>query len=614
MAIAVVIGNLAASFASGSPASFAAFAAAAAALEVLGGAFLLRWARFEERFESIRDVIVFILVAVYVSPVTAGALGSAGLAIAGMIDWAGWTAAWQNWSVGDAMGVLIVAPLLIGWPGLAGLRTRLAGRGLEVGLLIGVLTVLCLVVFRASGLSSTTYPVAFLVLPAALLAAFRLQLLGAAVASLLVSGFALWATFGGRGPFVMGSIDESIRVMWSFMAVTAGTALTVAASVAARDRVERELRENRSWLDLIEGSVGVGTWLWDSELEKISWSEQQHRFHGLEPGLFELTPSDLMAAVAEEDRQRLWEVLSRAAAERGAFELDFRIEEPGGTKRWHVLKGRCIPKDPSRRTGPYRMVGINLDITERKRLEEGLRHSERLASLGTFAAGMAHEINNPLGTILLAAQTAQATQASGDAEALAQALDDIVDDTRRTKSIVQQVLQFTKSRGSDHVAQDLCACIEGAVVLVVPYAAQHGVTIESAPMDPSLVVSGSAIELEQVFVNLLRNAVEACDRDGRVRLEARRSDGEAQVSIHDDGCGVAAEHQPRVFDPFFTTRSEMGGSGLGLSICYGIVEAHGGRIELASETDPAGRGTTVTVALPLVQPGETTPPAVPTGS
>lgn len=345
MAVGAALGNLAASFMSGSPPLFASFAAAAAVMEALGGAWLLRRAGFRS-FDTVRDVVSFIALAVMLSTAASGALGASGLALAGMLEWASWPVAWLNWSIGDAMGVLIVGPLLICWPGLAGLRVVTAGRGAELVALLGGITLLCLLVFPDSGLGSTAYPIAFLLVPPILWMGARFRPCGASVATLLVSGFALWSVLAEEGPFVTGSRDESIRVMWAFIAVTAGSALAIAAAVVARERSELGLRENQSWLHLIESSIDAGTWLWDSQTGEIQGSEHQLRLHGFEPGQVRMNVSNVMASVAREDRERLWETIGAAVVAREAFELDVRMERADGGTRWHALKGRCIPKDP----------------------------------------------------------------------------------------------------------------------------------------------------------------------------------------------------------------------------------------------------------------------------
>src|SRR5207248_7219681 len=190
---------------------------------------------------------------------------------------------------------------------------------------------------------------------------------------------------------------------------------------------------------------------------------------------------------------------------------------------------------------------------------------------------IAHEINNPLGAIRLSAERAQSTHTCPQAAAVTrECLDDIIENTQRCTRIVKSVLHFARQEPGDRWPADLNQIVHTAVDITRHYAAQHGtcLTLALAPVLPMLLVN--PVEIEQVLVNLIRNAVEAGNGTGCVTIRTQVVAGQPQVVIHDTGHGIAPEHLPHIFDPFYTTRHLDGGTGLGLSLTHGIITEHGG--------------------------------------
>jgi signal transduction histidine kinase len=224
---------------------------------------------------------------------------------------------------------------------------------------------------------------------------------------------------------------------------------------------------------------------------------------------------------------------------------------------------------------------------------EQLRRSERLASLGTLAAGIAHEINNPQNTILLSAQEALASGAGAEKDA---ALQIISAEAMRGGRIVKNVLAFSREERTERTRGDLNEIVRRTSELARTFLTRPGVSlqVELAPVLPAVEVN--ATEIEQVITNLVKNAAEAGKGSPvRIVLRTRAETAAAVLTIQDDGAGIPAEHLPRIFDPFFSTRIASGGTGLGLSICHSIIAAHGGSIAVASKP---GEGTLFTIRLP----------------
>ena len=237
------------------------------------------------------------------------------------------------------------------------------------------------------------------------------------------------------------------------------------------------------------------------------------------------------------------------------------------------------------------------------------RRADRLASIGTFAAGIAHEINNPLGMLLLATDVAIASV--NQPEKLVGILRQNKVDIERCTGIVRGVLDFARNRSTDRRPLDLNEVVHYGVNFTRRYGEKQGVHLETRLADKLHPVSGNMVELGQVVVNLIHNAVQACTEGGRVTIETQETGNKVQLVVRDNGCGMSPEQAQHIFDPFYTTRHHRGGTGLGLSIVHGIVTSHQGTIQVTSEP---GKGTAFTVefAMNTEEPDRTTrrpPPA-----
>jgi signal transduction histidine kinase len=250
------------------------------------------------------------------------------------------------------------------------------------------------------------------------------------------------------------------------------------------------------------------------------------------------------------------------------------------------------------------LVVVLRDVGERRRLEARLQFSERLASLGTMAAGMGHEINNPLAFVSsnlqhLRTLLASPARPSAPPVGVDAVLDDCEEGLRRIGAIVRGLRASASAAPLAGVT--LARAIDFAVRLGKSRAEERARLVQDVGPVPRTV--GSDIRIGQVLVNLVLNAVDAIapghPERNEVRVVARHEEaiGRVVVEVSDTGSGIAPEHLPRIFDPFFTTRSTRGGTGLGLFVCHEIVTECGGEIEVESEL---GRGTTFRVLLPVL--------------
>jgi len=256
-----------------------------------------------------------------------------------------------------------------------------------------------------------------------------------------------------------------------------------------------------------------------------------------------------------------------------------------------------------------RLLAVNHDlvreIDERKRAtdallqsEAQLRASERLASIGTLASGIAHEINNPVGAILAAAQLAQIVRKDPTAAAqIDSALVDIVAEAKRCGDIVRGVLQFARAEPTDKWECALRDLVVRSIRLTSAFAERHGTRIVAQLPDESPWVRANPTQIEQAIVNLIRNAIESGAREVAVGLRFQPGEGLAGVEVQDDGIGISDSDRHRILEPFFTTRRATGGTGLGLSVVHGIAHEHGGSLAVQPRSKP---GTSIVLSIPTV--------------
>jgi signal transduction histidine kinase len=249
----------------------------------------------------------------------------------------------------------------------------------------------------------------------------------------------------------------------------------------------------------------------------------------------------------------------------------------------------------------FQEIRDDLDRQVQERTKQVVR-SEQLASVGFLAAGVAHEINNPLASIAMCAESLEnRLQQTFDADDPQQAvagdyLRMIQTEAFRCKGITEKLLDFSRAGPGKRENTELGELVRGVLEMLGHMNKYQGKRVEFTPSE-AVVAAVNPQEIKQVVLNLLTNALDSLDDDGGVRIELGAHDGHAVLSVSDTGFGMAPEVLEHIFEPFFTRRRGGQGIGLGLSITYRIIADHGGRIEAAS--DGAGQGSTFRVHLPL---------------
>jgi signal transduction histidine kinase len=319
--------------------------------------------------------------------------------------------------------------------------------------------------------------------------------------------------------------------------------------------------------------------------------------------------------------------LDRALTEHGAVDgLECIIRTARNEIRSVVIAARVITV-----SGIPHVIAIYRDVTDRKKMEEAMFHNAKMASLGGIAAGVAHEINNPLGIVMQSAQNLQnrldpdfaanrraAAEAGLDLEALRKYVAarkilvftrDIQSATRRAAAIIRNMLEFSRKGSACKQWGDIGAVVEKSVQLVHNDPSIRGaldarraeMLLDISPDIPPVFCS--EVEIEQVLINLIRNAGQAMAEavpavvEPQVRVRAWAEQEFAVIEVEDNGPGIPPEVQARIFDPFFTTKPPGQGTGLGLSISYFIVtNGHAGEMAVRSAM---GHGAVFTIKLPL---------------
>jgi two-component system sensor histidine kinase FlrB len=278
-----------------------------------------------------------------------------------------------------------------------------------------------------------------------------------------------------------------------------------------------------------------------------------------------------------------------------------RLSVGGAPQEWQLRAGEASrqPHWVSISASPFDAAGGRIlllsDITEARGLREALERHQRLSAMGQMAAGLAHQLRTPLATALLYAGNLARTQLSeADRQRFAERVQARLRDLER---MIQDMLSFVRGEAAGEDAFAVDELMHELAQVMEPQMQARGVRFEVHTQCASARVRGNRKALSGAFVNLLENALQACGTQGEVRLDARVARGMVQVSVSDNGAGMDSAVQARLFEPFFTTRSE--GTGLGLAIVRNVTQSHGGEIRVESAP---GRGSVFSVSLPVAAP------------
>jgi two-component system, NtrC family, sensor kinase len=384
-------------------------------------------------------------------------------------------------------------------------------------------------------------------------------------------------------------VADLLAAFLASLALSADFAVEVASQ-------SREIDEQRRFTGLIIDSLPIGLYVVDRDYRIQIWNRQR------EIGAPGLRRDEVVGRL-------VFEVLTRQPADELRAEFD-RVFQTGEIQQAELevsLGGEArsfrLSKIPMRLEGDTisHVITIGEDVTESRRTQGQIMQSEKLAAIGQLAAGVMHEINNPLATIsacVAAISGRLGTLAPREKTAVEEYLEIIDKEVDRCTRIVDGLLDFSRPKGKTKGRVVLNALVDETLFLLKHHQRFKRLTV-TRELDPSLpTTTGNAEQLTQVLMALMLNAVDAMDDRGKLTVRTGRSavhSDEVMLEIEDNGIGIPRADQSKIFEPFYTTKPPGRGTGLGLSICYGIVEEHRGRIEVDSQP---GRGSIFRVFLP----------------
>ena len=360
------------------------------------------------------------------------------------------------------------------------------------------------------------------------------------------------------------------------------------------------------------------SWRMRTAQEQAAWERDKLRaiIDSMVEGVIFVDEKDRIS-LCNESAERIWNarasgLLGKSVQECPSTELRSQLgkilkqakQKPGfiTTHSLELRNGCCLTSYSTVHGEDGRYLGLvflSLDISERvtleqeqKRLREQLFQQEKMVLVGQIAASVAHELNTPLGTVLLRAQLMQ--QQVGDGGDSSD-LGVIESEARRCRGIIDSLLGFSRRSEGVTSRTDVGSLIRESLTLIKNDLVIKGISVQAEYGDKEVIIWADSNQIQQVLLNLVTNAADAMTDGGRLEIRTRLCEDFVEIRVTDNGPGMGEDVLKRAFDPFFTTKGRGKGTGLGLAICRRIVEEHGGEIEIQSQP---GRGTTVSVRLP----------------
>jgi PAS domain S-box-containing protein len=381
--------------------------------------------------------------------------------------------------------------------------------------------------------------------------------------------------------------------------------LGTAIDITEQELLTRELERRQAHLTEAQRLTHTGSWAWRvADRKTVYLSEEFYRICGFDPSAGSLTLDECSERVHPEDRLKWRSTIERAIAEKADYDREFRIVLPNGIVKWIHTVGHPVFSDAG---DLEQFVGSSTDITERKRaeqereklrqLEADLAHTNRVSTLGEMAASLAHEIKQPIAAAITSANSclewlAHEPPNLDRARAAAARIDKY---GNRAAEIIDHIRSFYKKSPPQRELIDVNGIIEEMLTLLKGEATRSSIAMRTDLSDALPKIMVDRVQLQQVFMNLMLNGIEAMnDSGGELTVKSELQDGQLQFSVSDTGVGLPPEKMDQIFSAFFTTKAH--GSGMGLAISRSIVESHGGQLWASAN---GGGGATFHFTLPI---------------
>lgn len=526
-------------------------------------------------------------------------------------------------TIGTPAFSLVCLPYKHGWPSIGWTRV------FEAILLTISLTVVNWLVFAQSPDVNSLPALVYVPIPFLIWAALRFEVVGVAWALLSVAYISTWNAIHGRGPFIMGQQDMHVLELQLFLLAVAWPMLFLAAGVTERrraySRLLAEIDERRQTEDRFRRVVELtptAILVVDEDQRILLANHQAESYFGystaelMTRSFRDLFPSGKLeftsASVAGHFGVRLSPRQAEDASGSTLGESAASGQSAGSTEQVGLRQdGSTFPAETLETAielaGRRVVLVVVVDLTERRQAEQVRRdlvHASRLAMLGEFTTGIAHEINQPLGAILSNAEAAELLleQGSPPLDEVRRILADIRNDDLRASHVIQRLRALLRRGEVERVPVPLAAVVTEVVAILNSELRRRLVQIRTQLPDERLTVLGDPIHLQQVLINLLVNGMDAMSGSGnaaRLDVQLKREGNHGILTVRDSGTGLSPELMSRLFERFFSTKPN--GMGMGLAISRSLVEEHSGSIWAESQL---GSGTTFFVKLPLMSDTE----------
>jgi two-component system, LuxR family, sensor kinase FixL len=549
---------------------------------------------------NLREAILFGLIAVILIPFGTAFWG-ASFTLAYGFGTEYWVE-WRNLGVSNAVTTIVLVPAILIGVHLFKTGFKPAPKRIEACILTaGLLAVGWLTFDRMPAGPDTSPALLYAPIPLLIWAALRFGVGGTSASVLLITVMAIWGTMQGRGPFLTQTPSENALALQLFILFGATPLMLLAVAITEERRSKEALRVSEERMSLAAESAQLALWDWDLARDVV-WVED-HGLFGFPPD----TPIDhetLGGSVHPDDRALREISIQRARKNGGNYESEFRVILADGSVRWIAARGRS----PSLvgNVAPPRILGIAIDITRQKKASEDaqlqreeLAHLSRVATMSALSGSMAHELHQPLTSILVNTHAGQsiASQDAPDLDELRAIFADIDSAAGGAGEIIERMRTLLR-RG--HVALqpvNVKESLEELLRLTRTDLIARGVSVTDLSTGGLPPAMADRVQLQQILLNLIKNACDAMQanppEDRKLTLTTSVEQNELRIGVLDCGVGLPDDVET-LFQPFHSTKE--GGLGMGLSICRMLVSAHGGRLWGERRAE---RGAAFYVALPL---------------
>jgi signal transduction histidine kinase len=418
-----------------------------------------------------------------------------------------------------------------------------------------------------------------------------------------IAMLAITGTMRGRGPFLTQTPIENVLDLQLFILMVATPLMLLAVAIDEERRSKQALRVSEERMSLAVESAQMALWDWDVANDTLWMTQDGRKLFRFEPNE-PLHFASLTGRVHPDDRAVRETAMRHAVATGGSYEFEYRIVLPDGSLRWIAGRGRSL--SPPGGDAPARILGVSMDITRQKQAgaemqqqREELAHLSRVATLSALSGSLAHELSQPLGSILNNAQAGQRFMSKEplDVDEVRDIFAAIVAEDNRAGDIIRRLRTMLRRGEVAKEPVSVNECLEDLLRLIRSDLDERGIAVTSLTTGNLPPAMTDRVQLQQVMLNLIMNACDAMESnppdDRNLILTTLSTEEEVRIGVLD--CGVGLPHDiDTLFQPFHSSRKD--GMGMGLSICHTLVTAHGGRIWAERRED---RGAAFYVGLPL---------------